>query len=131
MPRTWNLFFGFVAIAIMTTMMAPNVFGMQQFTQWGGMYVDGWCILRASKVSLLDEPGAPTLEIREDSHNVWFTPMHNEESCLAWAHSFCGTVSSEGWTIVSAYVYFRSHYLLDDADVCALPPRPSFRWYKR
>lgn len=131
MPRSWNPFFATVSIVIVTTMILPSAFGMQQFTQWGGMYVDGWCNVVVSPQSLLDDPKAETFEIREDQHNVWFTPMHNEESCIAWAHSHCGTTAPPGWTIVSAYAYFRSHYLVNDADICALEPRPSFQWYRR
>lgn len=131
MIRTWNPFFGFVSVTIVATMMAPEAFGMQRFTQWGGMYVDGWCNVVVAPASLLDEPGVETYEIREDQNNVWFTPMHNEESCIALARSYCGTMSPPGWAIVSAYAYFRSAYLASDADICALDPRPSFRWYRR
>jgi hypothetical protein len=129
--RTWNPFFGAVSIVILTTMALPEIAGMQRFTQWGGMYVDGWCNVVVAPVSLLDDPDTETYEIREDQHNVWFTPMHNEESCIAWARSYCNTPSPSGWTVLSAYAYFRSAYLADDADICALPPRPSFQWYSR
>lgn len=131
MTRGWHLFFGFVTATIIATMMAPGVFGLEGYTQWGGMYVDGWCNVITAPVSLSDDPGAPTHEIREDQHNVWFTPMHSPRSCVAWARSWCGQPSPLGWTIVSAYAYHRKTYLENDTDICALPDRPSFRWYRR
>lgn len=129
MLRTWHPFFGFVSVVIVTTMMLPQVFGMQHFTQWGGMYVDGWCSAVVAPVSLLDKPGGETYEIRENDKNVWYTPMHNEESCVAWVRSHCGIVAPPGWKAVSAYAYFRGKYLENDDDICALPARPSFHWY--
>ena len=131
MTRTWQIFFGFVTAVIVATMVMPNAFGLEGYTQWGGMYVDGWCNVITAPVSLSDDPGSPTYEIREDQHNVWFTPMHSPRSCVAWARSWCGQTSPAGWEIVSAYAYHRKTYLENDADVCALPDRPSFRWYRR
>ncbi len=131
MTRGWNLFFGIVTVITIVTMMIPNVFGLEGFTQWGGMYVDGWCSIYVSEAPLDQEPDAANIEIREDEINVWYTPMHSAKSCVAWAHSWCGQPSPEGWPIVAAYAYHRGSYLENDIDICSLPDRASFRWYKR
>ena len=131
MTRGWHLFGGFVTATVVATMMLPGAFGFQGYTQWGGMYVDGWCNVMTAPAPMSEDPGAPTYEIREDQNNVWYTPMHSPASCVAWARSWCGQQSPAGWPIVSAYAYHRGVYLENDVDVCALPDRPSFRWYRR
>ncbi|MBI1812495.1 hypothetical protein HY285_00945 [Candidatus Peregrinibacteria bacterium] len=131
----WSLFFGLVSVIIVVTMMVPRLFGLHQSTQWGGMYVDGWCSLLVTAAPL-ESPyqsttTVATARVTEDDRPVWYTPMHTEESCIGWAHSFCGTPSSKGWPIVAAYAYLQGTYLLDGANICTLPFQPSFQWYRR
>lgn len=131
MTRAWHAFFGLVSVVIIVTMMLPHAFGLEGYTQWGGMYVDGWCNVVISRERLEDVPDAETYEIREDQHNVWYTPMHSPRSCVAWARSWCTNVAPNGWTVAAAYAYHRGTYLADSADVCSLPDDPTFRWYRR
>ncbi|MBI3618584.1 hypothetical protein HY213_00945 [Candidatus Peregrinibacteria bacterium] len=131
----WSLFFGLVSVIIVAAMMLPRLFGLHQSTQWGGMYVDGWCSLLVAPSPLPSPTVAttdiPTAQVTESDRPVWYTPMHTEESCVAWARSFCGTQSSKGWAIAAAYAYLQGTYLLDGADICTIPSRPSFQWYRR
>ena len=105
----------------------PGLLGMHQFTQWGGMYTDGWCAVYVQQVRIgtenNDEP-----EYKEESfqgpstRNVWFSPMHNSASCFAWAQSWCNKQRHPGWKILSAKPYFRQHYLEDGLDTCSIDP---------
>ena len=131
MTKAWHAFFGFVTAVVVTTMVAPGAFGLQGYTQWGGMYVDGWCNVIVSHAPLEIDPSAETFEIREDQRDVWYTPMHNPRSCVAWARSWCGQTAPNGWTVGAAYAYHRGAYLENDVDICSLPDRPEFRWYRR
>lgn len=112
-------------------MLAPGAFGLEGYTQWGGMYVDGWCSVMVSQTPLDIDANAETFEIREDQQDVWYTPMHSPRSCVAWARSWCGHTAPNGWTVAAAYAYHRGAYLERDTDVCSLPDRPSFQWYRR
>ena len=51
----WDFFLGLMALLIVETVMVPQVFGLMHFTQWGGMYTDGWCQVHATS-ALLGEP---------------------------------------------------------------------------
>ena len=131
MTKAWHAFFGLVTATIVATMVMPGAFGLQGYTQWGGMYEDGWCYVRVARMPAELDPAAETFEVREDQHDVWYTPMHNPASCVAWARSWCGNEAPNGWMVAAAYAYHRGAFLENGADVCSLPDRPSFRWYRR
>lgn len=126
--HNWRMFFTLTSLIIVTTIIIPHVFGFQNFTQWGGMYTDGWCTAYTASASVPDiatpTPGvliktmqAPTTRV------VWYSPMHNETSCIAWARSHCGRLWKDGWTIAAVYPYLRQKFLADKKDVCStIPP---------
>jgi hypothetical protein len=140
-PRPWPIFFGFVAVVIVTTMLAPRVFGFQQFTQWGGMYIDSWCVTNVSsdlRTSQLQPPADPSQVDRllagdgRTSPIVWYAPMHNEVTCVAWARNLCGKqVPGEAWRMRTVFASFREKDLAHGANVCLLPEDPSFSWFAR
>ena len=121
----WNLFFGTVSVLIITTLIVPHFFGLQNFTQWGGMYTDGWCsIFIASEETrnFADPPShVKTKHIQGPSTSiVWYAPMQSEETCIAWAQSHCNTVQEEGWSARAISAYFRQRYLFEGKNVCAM-----------
>jgi hypothetical protein len=130
----WEIFFGFVCVMIVVTMMAPGLFGLVAFTQWGGMYTDGWCSVQVRTVPVDDLNAVPadrTDRIQAPrSRAVWSSPMHNTESCIRWGQSLCGiSVPDTPELIVrEAWPFFRNRWPLDTTDVCTLP-RPSIPWY--
>lgn len=139
MPRTWSVFFGGIAMIIVTTMMAPRIFGFQQFGQWGGMYSDFWCraYVRADAAKtaidpIADEGRADTF-LSGDGRNsriVWYATMHNEETCASWVRSLCHSKElKHTWNVRSAFAYYRGKYLMRGLNICDQPYRPSFRWF--
>jgi hypothetical protein len=133
------MFFGACLLVIVTCFMVPRMFGLQFFTQWGGMYTDGWCSVEASDVrtATAEERGKGGVTERILAGDiatwklVWFPPMHRADTCVAWAHSWCGKKSPKGMTIVSTFPYYRGQFLADGLDVCQLRPDPAFRWFSR
>lgn len=135
----WDIFLGICVVAVVTCLMIPRFFGLQYFTQWGGMYTDGWCSVEASDVraATAEERGRGGRTERvlagdlQSWRLVWFPPMHRAETCVAWARSWCGKTSPKGMPIVSVFPYFRREFLSKGLDVCQLPSNPSFRWFTR
>lgn len=135
--RSWSTFFAFVAIIIPTTMIAPQVFGLQNFTQWGGMYTDGWCTAHLASAPIDPSVATPQGTFVEQkqaptTRPVWYASMHNVETCTAWVRSYCGRISSDGtWIVQAAYPYFRLEFLHEKQNVCAFPPSLSDAWFPR
>jgi hypothetical protein len=112
---------------IITTMMVPRAFGLQGFTQWGGMYIDGWCHVAVTSAPIDPEAPMPEGVMREEllasSHPVttivWFAPMHTSETCTQWGASFCSTPAPDGgWRVEGAYPYFRGAFTHDKTNAC-------------
>lgn len=128
----WKNFFALTSLVIVITIILPHVFGFQNFTQWGGMYTDGWCTAYTASAAVPDIasplPGvtiktmqAPTTRV------VWYSPMHNETTCIAWTQSHCNRFWKDGWKIAAVYPYFRQKYLADKRNVCDLSM--PHRWF--
>ena len=122
----WNLFFCIVSILIVTTLIVPHLFGLQNFTQWGGMYTDGWCSLSLASDAVSNFADPPvhvkTKQMQGSTTPiVWYAPMQSEETCIAWAQSHCDRVQEEGWAARMISVYFRQKYLFEGKNVCAMP----------
>ncbi len=135
----WDLFLGFCALMIVACLMIPRMLGLQFFTQWGGMYTDGWCSVEATDVATATaqergRTGRMERILAGDIASwrlVWFPPMHRADTCIAWARSWCGKTSPKGMHVQSVFPYFRKEFLVGEQDVCALPDQPSFRWFTR
>lgn len=132
--RSWNIFFSIVTVVIVTTMVMPRFFGLQSFTQWGGMYTDGWCSAHTAAESTVDLGRPPTKEEAEEffgsptTRSVWSAPMQNLESCLRWGQSWCGKEHRPGWRIYHVQPYFRGEYPWEYTNVCDLP-QPDPPWF--
>lgn len=125
----------------MVTMMMPAVFGLQEFTQWGGMYIDGWCSATIMTEEFDPEgtlPPGSTIKtgsvMAGDTKRLrmtWFSPMQSTQTCAAWAHSWCGKMGPQGWVVKASYPYFRKKFITDKQNVCAYSNHPSFRWFEQ
>ena len=121
-----NVCLGFFAVIIVTTMMLPGIFGLQNVRQWAGMYVDNWC--QATVYS--GDPSAPETKSKHISvgrygttREVWTAPSHNQYSCVRWVYDMmCGQPVADGWTVTFARPFFvREGYYLGSANVCRFP----------
>lgn len=139
MMNRWDFFLGLCALVIVTCMMVPRAFGLQYFSQWGGMYTDGWCAAElggtlVTSGELNRQTGAMERILAGDTSRgglVWFPPMHREETCIAWVRSWCGQLSLQKMPIVSAFAHFQNHFLEQSKNICILDDRPSFHWFSR
>ena len=140
-PRPWPIFFGFISFVIVVTMLAPRVFGFQQFTQWGGMYIDSWCVTDVSSGARIGKTFPPKNPAEVDrllagdgrtSPIVWYAPMHNEKTCIAWARNLCGEQAPEqAWRIGTVFATLHGKKLARGGNICLLPEDPSFSWFRR
>lgn len=137
----WHIFFACITAVIVVAMMLPAFFGLQEFTQWGGMYTDGWCAVNAESavVANAKDPLPPGAEMKrilagdmQREPIVWYPPMQSEQTCIAFARSWCG-VQAPGttWKVQSAFPFFRGAFLVHEKDICALPNIPSFSWFQQ
>jgi len=135
--RFWPGFFMFLAVIIPTTMIVPQFFGLQNFTQWGGMYTSGWCTAHLFSEAVSEPSKRPpkgVLRDRMDSPTTqpaFGATMHSRETCIAWGRSFCDRPSHEGWIAQAVYPNFRKSYPLGNTNVCDLPPDSSLAWFPR
>jgi hypothetical protein len=121
----WSVFFGLVSVTMFVTLVAPAAFGLQNFTQWGGMYDDHWC-----NVDLYSaDPKAKGVQhvmvtAGGDGRRVYSAPAHNRMTCTVWAHTLCGTKTAAGWTVEWASPLLQSQKYLGTRNLCdlELPP---------
>jgi hypothetical protein len=116
--RIWRRMFLGAGILLITTMMLPEAFGLQSFTQWGGMYANRHCQVRFTGThrEIDDQGRLQTWAGTPKTFPAWFVPMHNEETCVAWARKhYC-----ELRTVDAVYVTLRQKPVSDGIDVCTL-----------
>ncbi len=121
-----NSALGLFALIILTTMMLPGIFGMQNVRQWAGMYVDNWC--QATVYSgIPDNPSTKSMDISVGRYGwtreVWTAPSHNQYSCARWVYDMmCMKPTTEGWVVLYARPFFTSDgYYLGNANICRYP----------
>jgi len=127
-----QFFFFVVVVIIVVTMMLPGIFGLQHFTQWGGMYTNSWC-----KVQIADKDPLLHTDARSEhimaglvTRSVWSFPMHNEESCVVWSRRYCGKQAKDGWTITWVRPHYKNEYFLDPNNACDLAlPASTAIWF--
>lgn len=115
--KRWRGLFLTAALLVVITMMMPKVFGLQGFTQWGGMYVDRQCVVRfTGSHREYDTYGLPqTWAHSPKTFPAWFRPMHNQQTCVAWARQhFCALD-----TVNSVYVTMFGQPLRKGMDICS------------
>ena len=122
--NVWSVFFGIFTVLILVTFVFPASFGMQSFTQWGGMYDDHWC-----NVDLYssDPQSTPADTLRHEfraagrGHTfVYSIPTHNMHSCMVWAHTLCGRTTADGWIISWISPMFQGVHYVDPVNLCAV-----------
>lgn len=117
--------------------MAPHALGLQNFTQWGGMYTDGWCTVTLSSAPLKSPRETTPEEIltkqvqANTTRAVWYASMHNELTCLTWGRTHCGKTTADGWVALGAYPYFRQKFLFEEQNICDIPPDETLTWFPR
>lgn len=114
-------------------MAAPPLFGLQNFTQWGGMYTNNWCTVQLGDSNPIDNPAAKTEDVlagKVTTRYVWSYPMHNATSCLVWGRKYCGRTATAGWTVTWVRPYFKGTYYMDPNNACDLPLPVSYStWF--
>jgi hypothetical protein len=133
--RRWGMFFLTISLLILTTMIAPHMFGMKQSLQWGGVYTDFWCEVRIVSDVNADLDNIPETanweQIRSPTtRGVWYSPMHGSKSCIAWARSFCD-IERPGYIVKAAFAWRRGMYLLGKKNVCDLPLEKYDGWFRQ
>ncbi len=115
----WFLFFAFISVVMSVTFVAPAAFGLQNFTQWGGMYDDHWCIVNAYDANPHDNPNARSYQVSiGDGRRVFSSPAHNRKSCLSAVQIFCGLPSTEGWIMSWIEPTLKGEKFLGELNAC-------------
>ncbi len=132
--RSWDIYFGSMTAAIVALVMVPGLFGLNTFIQWGGMYVDAWCIVDLYSEDPTQHPEALHEQQRayalDLSDHDWGTPQFSKESCVHWSQQRCGERASAGWTIAWVIPGLRNKPVLDaKTNVCALRFPDQSRWF--
>lgn len=128
----WSWFFASIAIAIFVTLTAPALFGLQNFTQWGGMYDDHWCHAEAYSSSPYHSPSPAFEELTAGNmgkSRVYSAPSHNKLSCLAWVKTLCGQKATDGWTIEWVEAKLKGELFLEKNNACDISLPGGDRWY--
>lgn len=120
-------------VAIVVSLMLPSVFGLQNFTQWGGMYTNAWCVATVFDRDPYGSDGNASSETQtagttDGTRIVWYGNQHNEETCAYWARTRCGRFAAKGFVIRWATPVFKEREYLGRLNACDLPPH-SFEWF--
>lgn len=117
--------------------MLPQLFGMHNFVQWGGMYVNRRCSVQLSGVDLETGGGERRRVARPFNPPVFYYPMHNRETCVAWARlHYCGkTISYDSkllrFRIAEVYPELAWRLIFRDENVCSRPPDETLKWFSQ
>ncbi len=128
----WSIFFTAISVTIFVTFTAPALFGLQNYTQWGGMYDDHWCHAQVYTVDPYKNPGAKRDEITAGDMGqprVYSAPSHNRLTCLVWVKTFCGQRSKDGWLIGWVEPKLQSQLYLGPRNACTISLPGTERWY--
>lgn len=125
--RTWSVFcIGFSALLVVG-LMIPRFFGLQNFTQWAGMYVDGWCGVNVYSDNPFATPPAANVQHETffagavHAMNVFDPPQFNEQTCVMWAKTRCGKPSPEGkWNVTYVVPTLKKKQFLGKTNICDL-----------
>lgn len=132
--RPWSLFFLGVSAAVVAAMMLPTLFGLEKYTQWGGMYTDSWC--RTWVYSGDPNTGGPVSSELVVASTVGPPPvfsasMHNHAICAMWARTVqCGRVTKAGWTVRWVSPELKGVRFLGPRNACDIPLDPHAEWFR-
>lgn len=133
--RPWDIFFTSITVIVVVTLMIPAAFGLQNFTQWGGMYTNSWCSVWVYQSSpyVVGSENIPkerqVAGMTDGSRFVWYGNQHNEQTCALWARTRCGRASAAGWTIHWVVPVFKEKFFLGQGNACDVQPPNSFDWF--
>ncbi len=130
----WSIFFGLTTVTIFVAFAAPAAFGLQNFNQWGGMYIDRWCHVDLASADPKLVTGSLLLRESQNAgeagtRSVFTVPMHNHTTCLMWAASQCGGKAQGGWTIAWITASMNKQPLVQGVNICALPLPQASLWF--
>ncbi len=129
--RPWSIFFLLVTVTIVVTMMVPAAFGLQNVTQWGGMYTDAWCSVHLYDGDPYGDPVPASEQIWAGRiGTVWSVPMFNQAMCLVWARKFCGNKSPGGLAVRWVDPIYKGKKYFEPKNPCALDLPPSYDWFQ-
>lgn len=127
LPKPWPVFFGGIMGVIVVAFVIPQAFGMHDFTQWGGLFVDRPCVVHLADTHPRDgSPLRTGTALRSDADvGVWWhVPKHTARTCLSRAVSMCGEhAPGEGWIVRSAAAFWNDQPVTT-TDACDLSPMP-------
>lgn len=126
--RTWSVFCIGMTALLTVGLMIPRYFGLQNFTQWAGMYVDGWCGVDMYSANPFANPLPPDLQHETvlaggvHTTNVFDPPQFNEQTCVVWAKTRCNRPSPEGkWHVAYVVPSLKKKQFLGKTNICDLP----------
>gem|GEM_PF-4046942 len=132
--RLMPIFFFCISVLIVITLMVPGAFGLQHFTQWGGMYSNSWCRIQVSDKNPLGNRDARTEDVTAGlvTQSVWSYPMHNRKTCAVWGKKHCGkTAPQGGWEVTWVRPFYKNQYYLDPENVCDVTMPASYSsWFQ-
>ena len=127
----WSNFFAIVLVAVTVTLVMPALFGLQNFTQWGGMYDDHWCNAKVYAENPYEFPNTKSEQVTAGmgEPRVYSTPGHNRMTCLVWVRTLCKTKAKDGWTITWVEPKLQSQFFLGEENACDLSLPGTERWF--
>jgi predicted metalloprotease with PDZ domain len=120
-----------MSVVIFVFLAAPQVFGFQNFVQWGGMYDDRWCTVHQYDKNPHTSTDARMSTVVPGSEmlRVYSAPTHNRQTCLARSRMYCGKTTKEGWPIVWVEPEFQGVTYMGDANVCDINDPSLDYWF--
>ncbi len=130
----WSVFFALISAVIFVSLAAPALFGLQNFTQWGGMYDEHWCHadIYSSDPFDVKKPKPKQIRITAGAENrrVFSAPAHNQMSCAVWVRQFCGEKMKDGWTAAWVSPMLRGISFFEKQNACDITSLDSTdTWY--
>lgn len=114
-------------------MMMPAAFGLQHFTQWGGMYSDSWCTIQLADKNPMEHADAQIENVTAGlvTRAVWSYPMHNKRTCAVWGRKYCGRTAQGGWSVSWVRPHFKGEFYMDPDNMCAVHIPATFSsWFQ-
>ena len=130
----WSVFFGALSILIIVCFVLPASFGLQNFSQWSGMYDDHWCHvdLYSGNPHVITGSALKVMTVNAGEVNtrrVYSSPTHNQASCLMWAKTRCGRKTSEGWRSLWVDPSIKGRHFIAPHSACEVRMDTRLPWF--
>lgn len=113
--------------------VTPAFFGLQNSTQWGGMYDNHWChaelFSRDPGVHQSKQPLRRRIVTAGYTSRVYSSPAHNRMTCLVWSRTYCGKKDPNGWAIAWVNPVLQAQEYINGANACDLDLPGTEDWF--